>query len=101
MNKKTNAPLDEKTAHRCWAVNSKVDLHHLGNVHPGVCKGLSATELHVETDQPFAVDDELTVSIQRNRNPHLPFKATARVLYSDLMELGHHVLGLSIQEIHV
>ena len=80
-------------------INSQVVICQGDNEYQGICKDLSGTGMLVETDQSFAIGDELEISIKQKGENQLPFNATAEVLRAEPNTSTGYTIGLTIKEI--
>jgi hypothetical protein len=80
-------------------INSPVNISHAGKIYKGICKDLSGAGMLIETNQLFAVGDEVDISIEQKAENHLPFNAKAEVSRIDAGADDKHIVGLAITHI--
>lgn len=91
---------DEKRDFIRMQINSAITLNHAGVEYQGICKDLSSTGMHIETDHEFEIGTELKIAIAPRNDTTPPFNAIVEVLRSDNSDSGTNtrILGVSIKK---
>ena len=90
---------EEKRIFHRWKIDSEVAIECNGQNSTALCKDLSGAGMLVEAEKAFSVGDEMTVSIEKKDETHLPFNAIAEVSRIEDGAQGKFIIGLSIKEI--
>jgi hypothetical protein len=95
----TSSTAEEKRIFHRWKIDSEVSIACNGENSIALCKDLSGAGMLIEAEQAFSVGDEMTVSIEKKDETHLPFNAIAEVSRIEDGAAGKFIIGLSIKEI--
>jgi hypothetical protein len=90
---------EEKRIFHRWKIDSEVAIECKGEKSTALCKDLSGAGMLIEAEQALSVGDEITVSIEKKDETHLPFNAIAEVSRVEDGAAGRFIIGLSIKEI--
>ena len=95
----TEKTAEEKRSFRRWKIDSEVAIECNGENSTALCKDLSGAGMLIESEQTYTVGDEMTISIEKKDETHLPFNALAEVSRIEDGAAGKFIIGLSIKEI--